>query len=238
MCRPAVAALVVSLLLLGCSRTSGGRADAGHEATAKPTVANPALDGLLRSAGDLNSIMGTTAITPGADFTAPRYHSYLRPEANCLGAWVVGERAVYGESGLTAIRGQVVRQPTTSDADWDALVVTAADWDSAVVEAVASYPSAGEAQKFFTATSDRWSKCANHRVNITINNERTTWKSGELTKNEGELTMPITRWAREKSCQRALSIRNDIVVDVAACATSVTTQAEGVVSAIQSKIPS
>lgn len=233
MCRPAAAALIVGLLLSGCSGASGGGAGAGNQAA----VAEAALDGLLLGAGDINSVMGATAMTPSPVFTAPRDHSYLRPDANCLGTWVVGERAVYGDSGLSALRGQVVRQPATSDAGWDAVVVPAVDWDAAVVEAVVSFPSAGEAQKFFTATSDRWSKCANHRVNIKINNDRMTWNSGALTKTATEVTMSLTRAAAEKSCQRALSIRNDFIVDVAACATSVTTQAESVVSAIQSKIP-
>jgi hypothetical protein len=53
-----------------------------------------------------------------------------------------------------------------------------------------------------------------------------TWKSGELTKTATEVTLPLTRGTGERSCQHALAMRNDIIVDVAACATSVATQAE------------
>jgi hypothetical protein len=225
MCRHAAAALAMALFLTSCAGSSGGNAEAPRPTTRSP-VPKSALDGMLLSAGDINTVMGTTAITPTDPFLTMDDHRNLLPNLNCLGIWQVGERAIYESSGWGAIRGQVLRQPNTDR------------WDALVVQAAVTFPSADAAQKFYAASSDRWSKCTNHRVNMTLNGQpQPTLTFGNLTKTGTELTMPVTRGAGDRTCQRALSVTNNVVLDVAACGTSVTNQAAAIVNAIQSKIP-
>lgn len=90
-------------------------------------------------------------------FSTMEDHRNLLPNLNCLGIWQIGETAIYGPSGFSGIRGQVLREP---DAE---------DWNSLVVQAVVSFLSADSAKKFYDRSFQRWSKCSNHRVNLTIN---------------------------------------------------------------------
>jgi PknH-like extracellular domain len=223
MTRHAAAVLVLGLLLTACSGGTGGN-NAGRPTHA--LVNASALDGMLLSAAEVNSVMGTTAMTLSETITDMGDHSYLLPNVNCLGIWQVGERTVYGDSGWTGIHGQVLRQPYSGD------------WDSIVVQAVVSYPSTEAAQKFYAASADRWSKCTNHKVNLSLNGQPlATWKFGRLTRTGTKLTMPLTRGGGDRSCQRVLSITNNVVIEVAACSTTIADQAATIVGKIESNIP-
>lgn len=223
MLRYAAAAVLMGIALTGCS----GGATATHPSTPKP-VPTSALGGLLLDPADINTVMGTTAMTPLEPFSQMQDQRNLLPNLNCLGIWSIGQTAIYGPSGFTAVRGQQLREP-----DLD-------NWNSLVIEGVVSYQSPDAAKKFFAESSDRWSKCSNHRVNLTFTGHpQTTWMFGALTKTDSELTMPVTRSGDDgRSCQRALAVVTNLVMDVAACAQSpVTDQAATIVGRIQSKIP-
>jgi hypothetical protein len=223
--RRAAAALAMSLFLTSCTGTTGGTADP-RPPTPRPPVGAAALDALLLSAGDINSVMGTSAMTPNDPFAEMHDYRNLLPNLNCLGIWDIGEVAIYGGSGWNTMRGQELRQPNTDN------------WDALVVQAVVSFPSADAAQKFYTASSDRWSKCSNHRVNMTYGDHpRTAWAFGDLTKTDTEMTMPVTRGGGDRSCQRVLAVTSNVIIDVAACSAAITGQAATIVNKIQSKIP-
>ena len=219
-----IAAVAVSVIaaVAGCS---GGGA-ATHPSPAKP-VPTWALDGLLLNAGDINAILGTTAMTPSQSFNQMRDHSNLLPNLNCLGIWDIGEKAIYGSSGFTAVRGQALRQPDT------------AQWDHFVVEAVVSFASAAPAQAFFRQSADRWSHCSNHHVNMTENDHPfTAWTFGNLSVSATEITMPLTRGGDPgRPCQRSLAVDSNVIIDVATCGQGVTDQASSIVDKIRSRIP-
>ena len=192
-----------------------------------PTSSVPAsaLDGLLLSAGDIDTVMGTHGMVAHPPFTNLAQHSNLLPNRNCLGIWQVGEAAIYDGSSLTGFRGQDLRQPDTDT------------WDAMVVQAVVSYPAADAAQAFFSESADRWSKCTNHHVNMTVNDQpQPKLFFGNLTKTDTELSMPVTRGGNERSCQRVLSVVSNIIVDVAACNHDATDQAATIAQKIKERV--
>lgn len=220
MFRYAIAALAVGITLAGCSGA------VTHRSAPKP-VPMSALDGLLLSAGDINAVMGTTDMVPHPPFSQMADHRNLMPNLNCLGIWQIGEKAIYGPANFAAVRGQLLAEPDTDD------------WNSLVIQAVVSFLSVDAAKKFFAESSDRWSKCSNHHVNITYTGyPQTAWGFGALTKTDTELTMPLTR-SRDggRACQRALAVSANVIVDVAACAPTITNQASRIVDEIRSRIP-
>jgi PknH-like extracellular domain len=223
--RPALL-MLVSLVLAVATLVGCGTANNGRPATST-TVTAAALHGLLLSVGDINSVMGTSAMTVHSESTDLADHRYLLPNLNCLGIWEVGEKAIYGDSGYGAIRGQSLRQP---DAD---------NWDALVVQAVVNYPSADAAKTFFAASADRWSKCTNnHKISITVNGQAlATWTFGDFERTDTDLTMHMTRGSGDRSCQRALSAVNNVVVDVAACNAAPTNQGTTIIDRIRSKVP-
>ena len=83
------------------------------------------------------------------------------------------------------------------------------------MQSVVNYPSTDAAREFFDRSSDRWSKCTNHNVNITLNGQPLPkWHSGELTKTDTELSIPFTRDndGGQDLCQRVLSVENNVII--------------------------
>ncbi len=221
MFRHAVAVIAAGIAVAGCS--SG--ATTTHPSSSKPVPAS-ALDGLLPSVGDISAVMGTM-MTPHQSFSTPTDHRLLLPNINCLGIWQIGETAIYGPSGFTGMRGQVLLEPDSGN------------WNSLVVQAVVSYPSADAAKKFFAESAGRWSGCSNHRVNMTSTGfPETTLTFGSLTKADTELTMPLSRSGDGgRQCQRALAVDNNLIIDVSACGPTISNQASSIASTIEARVP-
>jgi PknH-like extracellular domain len=213
--------LALVAVLAACSSSAQN-----HTSPTPPApVPVPTLDGLLLSAGDIDTVMGTHGIVAHPAFTTLAQHSNLLPNKNCLGIWQIGESAIYNGSSLTAFRGQDLRQPDTDT------------WDALVVQAVVSYPAADAARAFFSESADRWSKCTNHHVNMTVNDQpQPKLFFGNLTKTDTQLSMPVTSGENDRSCQRVLSVVSNIIVDVAACNHDATDQAATIAQKIKDRV--
>ncbi len=189
-----------------------------------------ALDGVLLSAGEIDSVMGTSGMTAHPRVETMGDHRNLLPNLNCLGIWQVNEAGVYGADGWIAVRQELLRSPDTDN------------WHTLVVQSVVNYPSTEAARDFFTQSTDRWSKCTNHNVNITLNDKPLPkWRSGELTNTDTQLAIPFTRSSANgvDSCHRILAVDNNVIIDVQACTRGVSsvTKAAAVADEIESKLP-
>jgi hypothetical protein len=219
-------ALALSFVLAGC----GGGAASGASEPPK-LVADTALTGSLLSADELNAIMGTSGMTPHTPVSQMGDHRNLLPNLNCLGVWQVNESPIYESSHWKSVRQQLVRTP---DID---------QWNFLVVQSVVSYRTTDGAREFFTESTDRWSKCTNHTLNIQLNGQALPkWVSGALTKTDNELAIPYTRGTGDqtRSCQRVLSLVANLILDIQACKPqqqSAVTQAVDVADKIKSKLP-
>ena len=203
-------------------------------ATAPPAppelVPANALDGVLLSAEQVDAATGTTGMTAHPRVDVMSDHRNLLPNLNCLGIWQVNEAGVYGRDGWIALRQELLRSPDT-----DA-------WRTLVVQSIVNYPSTDAAREFFTQSADRWSKCTNHNVNITLNDQPLPkWRSGELTRTDTTLAIPFTRGEATgvASCQRVLAVDDNVIVDVQACSRDAgpVTTASAVADAITAKLP-
>jgi PknH-like extracellular domain len=217
-------ATALCIVLAGCDGAASG-------ASAPKSVPDTALTASLLSADELNSIMGATGMTPHTPVSQMGDHRNLLPNLNCLGVWQVNEAPIYESSHWKSVRQQLVRVP---DAD---------QWNFLVVQSVVSYRTADAARQFFTESTDRWSKCTNHNVNIQLNGQALpAWKSGDLTKTDTRLALPYTRGTADqtRSCQRVLSIAANLILDIQACKPpqqDAVTAAAAVADKIESKLP-
>ena len=217
----AATALALAVVVAACSNSTQNHTSP----TSSSSVPPAALDGLLLSAGDIDTVMGTHGIVAHPPYTILAQHSNLLPNRNCLGIWQVGDAAIYDESKLTGFRGEDLRQPDTDD------------WDTLVVQAAVSYPAADAANAFFAESAQRWSKCTNHHVNMTVNGQpQPKLFFGNLTKTDTELSIPVIRGENERTCQRVLSVVSNIIIDVAACNHNVTDQAARIAQKIKDRV--
>ena len=213
-------------MLVGC----GGGAASGASQAPK-LVPDSALTASLLTADELNSIMGTSGMTPHTDVSQMGDHRNLLPNLNCLGVWQVNEAPIYESSHWKSVRQQLVRAP---DID---------QWNFLVVQSIVSYRTADGAGEFFTESTDRWSKCSNHTLNIQLNGQAIPkWVSSELTKTDTRLALPYTRGTGEatRSCQRVLALVANLILDIQACQPqqqSTITAAADVADKIEAKLP-
>ncbi|TMS52295.1 sensor domain-containing protein [Mycobacterium sp. DBP42] len=210
--------VVFSLIMLVLPATSC--ADNGDKAQGPPEeVPKSALERLLLTTDQVNAMMTTVGMVAHPPVTEMNDHRNLLPNLNCLGAWQVNESAIYGDR-WTAMRQVLLRGP---DRD---------NWDNLLVQSVVIFPSTQEAADFLDQSADRWSKCTNHNVNITLNGQPLPrWRSGDLIETDSELTLPFTRidGDQTRACQRALAVAANLVMDIQACkpgGSSVTQAAE------------
>jgi PknH-like extracellular domain len=218
--------LALSFVLAGC----GGGAASGASQAPK-LVPDPALTSSLLTADELNSIMGTSGMVPHTPASQMGDHRNLLPNLNCLGVWQVNEAPIYESSHWKSVRQQLVRAPDTDQ------------WNFLVVQSAVSYRTADAARQFLAESTDRWSKCTNHNVNIQLNGQMLpAWHSGELTKTDTRLAIPYTRGTGDqtRSCQHVLSLVANVILDIQACKPQQedpVTQAADVAGKIASKLP-
>jgi hypothetical protein len=179
--------------------------------TPRPVAAD-ALDGLLLSPAEIEIAMNANGITVDGTSTEMSVDSANIPDQDCRFIAAPAETSVYNGSGWIAMRSQHLGEPGD-------------DFAHQVWQAVVSFPSANDAARFFSASVQRWPACSNrqyHYINDPgqyINDPGqpdVVFMVGPIVKISD--TLSTTREGGEEgACQRALTVSNNIAIDVAAC---------------------
>jgi serine/threonine kinase PknH len=195
----------------------------GGTSSAPRPVAGEALDGLLLSLTEINSAMGATGMTVNGTSTDMSDDSANVPDKDCRFVYSA-EASVYDGSSWTAVRSQHLREP-------------ADDFDHEVWQAVVSFPSANDAARFFAASAQRWPACSNRQFHyIEPGQPDKVWTVGPIANTDGTLSTTATvgeGW----SCRRALTVSNNVAIDVAACSDTPVGAAVNIANQIDAKVP-
>lgn len=192
-----------------------------------PVVSIDLLPGLLPDPAVINSIEGATNIAVVPDPKAGNVFADIstdRPE--CQGIEHPALMATLQGSGWIAAQTQVLRDPGDN-------------WQHLVTNAVIDYSSAQAANDFAARQAQAWAKCDGKSLTSTAPGQETlTWSVGTTANRNGTLSVLLTQegsggWG----CQRALTARNNIVVDVRSCGLDRTDQAIAIATKIADRIP-
>jgi PknH-like extracellular domain len=221
-----VAALVVAAALAGAGiyiATKKSNKPAASSSTtpttttpAGPPVAEAALEGLLLSPDQINTAMGATGMTISVppNPTVMWDESAFLPDKACVPLWGPAERLAYAGSASGAVHGQMLGEPTHN-------VLPSHN----VLQYVVLFSSAHDADAFFTASAQRWPACSNRQYTHTFGGGA-VWTVGPVSNTNGILsateTADVTTNVGNVSptCQRALTVANNVAIDVAACTTN------------------
>jgi hypothetical protein len=225
----AIAVAAAGMLVVSCggsnqSSPSSSSSSATTTTTAsKPPLAQASLANLLITPADIDAALGVTgtktdktvdALQP--DQTASNFpKSYKFPD-ECVYATDAALVPVYANSGNTAVHGEhdvAPAPPGSNDPPPDA--------DQFVV----LFPSADQANAFFTSSTQKWPACANRQDTSPADGDTPaiTWKVGAVSNSNGVLSVTANVSATKdnqtmsQSCQRALTVRNNVVIDTEAC---------------------
>jgi hypothetical protein len=182
---------------------SASTSPAPSEATPVPNVGIEALAGLMLDAGIVNGIEGATDIRLVHDPNSGAPFSEMptdKPE--CAG--------IAHPAQIDTLRGSGYLGAHTEKLDGDIHFVA---------EAVIDYPSAAAASKFAAQQAENWSKCDGKPLTLISPSEgSTTVAVGPVTNTNGMLSVVFTEeGGRGWGCQRALTTRNNIVIDTRSC---------------------
>jgi PknH-like extracellular domain len=210
----------------------------------QPPVAPAALPNVLLSPAEVDGALGITGTTSQkkSDKLSDENANQQFPQgwkfpAECFYALDPGQTPVYANSGYVAVSGDNDSAPPPPGSD---------DPNPQVNQFVVSFPSAKEASAFFTTSSQQWPACANRQFTAPgdADNPEVAFTIGQVSNADSILTTTISAnmTLRGKSltnnCQRALTARNNLVIDVGSCGKDPGGLAVKVVNQIAGKLDS
>ena len=223
-----IAAVVgAGLLATGCGHHGhGAHRSVTTHATPTTTVApvgESALKGLLLTADQVNAVMGATDMRVTQRRTELADDSATMEPRECLPIDGAGQLLVYENTGYIGVRGQTLREPDQFDHFTDQVVVL--------------FPSAKRADAFLHIESELWPSC--HRYTHTQSGSE--WAPTPIANDNDMLsTLAIQQNAGNDStwsCGRALTTRNNVVVDVNTCSADPKDSAVLIAKQIADRVP-
>ncbi|QIV79826.1 sensor domain-containing protein (plasmid) [Mycolicibacterium frederiksbergense] len=188
-----------------------------------PTVAADALPGLLLSPDQISQRLNTPGMVPTAVLSNP-IPGGVTP-ANCVTTFVPVAADALNGSGFTGVALQgVALEPAVK-----------------AVQGVVAFPDPGAAKAFFDQRSADWSACKSSHITY---DDKQDAKIDEIDLGVPamsgdvmtlEFTSTNSKTANQR-CERALTVRGNVVVDTRACAPNVNSAAYDFASDIAAKI--
>jgi PknH-like extracellular domain len=223
------------ILVAACSNgtsstpTATGKAGGATTTSSAAPVAAADLPGLLLSEAEINAALGATgiAVLPPGPLDTPSDNSSQVTNKDCLVMVGPAQTSVYTGSGYVAAHQQSFQDdPDIAKAKY------------LVNEAVVSFPSATHATSFLSASAKSWPACSNLAFEVQEKAVKSTWSVGPVSNTNGTLSATRTQeglggWA----CQRALTVRNNVAVDVVSCAFGPEDTGVKIAQQIAAKVP-
>lgn len=219
----AVSAAAIGILVAGCGGSNGGTPGSSATTSTRPPVAQAALPGLLLTSADLDSALGATGSRSKEKNDKLKDDAAKQPwpagwkfPDDCVYAIGPGQAPVYAGSGYSAVSGddEVASLPPNSD-----------EPDPEVEQVLVLFPTAKEANAFYTTSVQRWPACANRQFTTPAGQDtpETGWQVGPVSNANAMLSTTLTMTIRDNgnvlltmTCQRALTVRNNVAIDVSA----------------------
>ncbi|MGE2814889.1 sensor domain-containing protein [Mycobacterium heidelbergense] len=200
-------ALAICTVAAACAGHPAPQATSAPPSPAAPIAAS-ALPGLLLNTEQVNTTMGATGMTveDGKNYTQMSTAEGI--PAECAGVAIPAAAPAYAGSGWTGYQGQVLFEPGDQLAHY-------------VDQDVVAFPTAGHATAFYKQAGALWRGCSNRSYTARPPDpgKNGTWDVGPVKDSDGMLTA-IRQSERHVGwrCQRALTVANNVVIDVMACA--------------------
>jgi hypothetical protein len=193
-----------------------------------PAVAVTALQGLLLSVAEITTATGATAIAVSDTLATMSDESGHVSDKACMVMSSPAEASVYAGSGWMGAVGQFLEEPHDQARD-----------RHIVVQAVVAFPTARAAEAFFTSSAQLWPACGNRRyITTEAGKADVAWTVGDVANVDGTLSASNTPENENGwTCQRALTVRNNIAVDTQSCSEKVSDSGIDIARKIAHEIP-
>jgi hypothetical protein len=187
-----------------------------------PPITEAGLKGLLLTPEDVSAVMGAGELKVTRYRTDMSDDSATMEPKECLAVDGAAQKKVYAGIKYTAERDETLQEGD--------------NFTHFVEQAVVLFPSAKQASAFVAASGLQWSACHQY----THTQSHTVWDVGPVSNTHGMLSTTATQenanvggWG----CGRALTSRNNVVIDINTCAADPKNSAVEIASRIAAKVP-
>ena len=221
----------LTTISVGCTSSVAGKAVPADESGAPPRtpVAVAALEGLLLSPEQINGALGAKSMKVWVNAKNLWNWSSGVNDKNCLAIDGPAQEKVYAGTGWTGMRGQRI----------DDSVDGSKKRDHYAIQALVAFPTSRDADAFYDASVQSWAACSKRRFSdVTAGQPDTVWTvAGVTTDNSMLSTSEVQEGGDGWTCQRALTARNNVAVDVVTCAyNQVGSSASDIASQLAAKV--
>jgi hypothetical protein len=218
-------------LATGCSVSVDGKAVAADKSgpLTQTPVAISALDGLLLDPSQINTALSAKSMKVWFTGKVMWDWSTSISDTSCLAIDGPAQDKVYANTGWTAIRGQRL----------DDSVDDSKRRKHFAIQTVVAFPSARDAATFYDSSIQTWAACSNRRFSdLNPGKPDTVWTVAGTTNDNGMLiTNQVQEGGDGWACQRALTVRNNVSIDIVTCSyTQSGAVAAGVAQQIAAKV--
>ncbi|MGB9226073.1 sensor domain-containing protein [Mycobacterium sp.] len=190
----------------------------------KKPIPDDRLSAMLLTASDINAAMGASNIKARNPITTMDNTSPTVSQPNCLGALYTSQDSVYAGSGYTGVNALVLSEPGDDNDHW-------------VSQAAVAFPSTDKAKAFLQSSQSKWKSCAGKTVTSKGSSSTSTWTFADVDGAPPRITILVTQeGANGWECERAMSVENNVIVDVNACGYKITDQAGQIADKIVAKV--
>ena len=162
------------------------------------------LSGHLLTADEVSTLLHTPAMVAGIPIDALTSDGSVAPPG-CHSAWAPADWSTYQSSGYTGLARQSVLENPRKDA--------------VVVEAIIAFPDESTPKTIVQRMGAEWQRCRAQAFAADLGDgEPVTFELGSTLNSEGITSMLVrSRSVPGPSCERAITARRNVVVDVLAC---------------------
>lgn len=199
---------VVASMSIATAACGGSTQEAAKTLAAPDLVTEGGLERLLPSPADVNTAMRATGMTVVEPMNEMWDNTSEVLASECRYVDGPAEAPVYAGTGWTAVRGGALHQP--------------GDFTHFAGLVVVQFPSSDQAAAFIATSAERWPACSNRQFTSSQPGQPdVVWAVGPVANSNGTLVVTKTRQdASAWSCERALTARKNVAIDVIACGAS------------------
>lgn len=178
-------------------------------AAAQGNVDPAALRNFLLPAPEVDALLKTSGMVPTSVVSVMAVDGVAEP-VRCMGVWAALHRSTYAVAPTTGVAAQsVAEEPKPFHR---------------VIQGAVSFPDAAAAQAFVDLQTQQWGECQSRAIDITYGSDVEHVEIGPVVKDGDMLTVVtiprLSPDAPKVTCERAMTARRNVVVDIRACAPS------------------
>jgi serine/threonine protein kinase, bacterial len=189
-------------------RQSSSAAASSTTTTPPAPIAASAMQGLWLSPDQISAAMGTTGLRVTSTQSQMNDQAANVSDISCRAINSDADTSVYANSGWTDVDLQVLEDAGNIQHD-----------NYYVEQGLVLFPSASQAAAFLSSSAQLWAGCANRQFTYNRNGQPyATDDVGPVSNNGGTLSATKTEErANGWACQHALTVANNVAVDILAC---------------------